>query len=81
MIPSRTDNESEVEQQIVVLFRFPGQGHSYWVHRFACQYQMRNISCYLPVVEFILVLLIKASEDWESGSDISIPKGSELLVN
>lgn len=80
MVPSRTDNESEVDQQRV-LFRFPGQGHSYWVHGLACQYQMRNISNYLPVVEFLFVLLIKVSEDCESGSDISILKGSEVLVN
>lgn len=76
MIPSRTDNESEVDQQRVLFFRFPGQGHSCWVHGLACQYQMRNISKYLPLVEFLFVLPIKASEAWESGSDISIPKGS-----
>jgi len=28
MIPSRTDNESEVDQHRLLLFGFPGQGHA-----------------------------------------------------
>lgn len=77
MIPSRTDNESEEDQQRVVLFRFPGQGHSFGCTDLLAQYQMRSISNYLPVVEFLLVFLIKASGGWESGSVM----GSEVSVN
>lgn len=74
MIPSRTDNESEVDQHRMVVFRFPDQGHSYLAHPY--RYQMNNISHYLTVVEFLYALLIKACKDQKPGSGFSIPPQS-----
>lgn len=79
-IPPRTDNEPEVDQHRVLLFRFLDQGHCSWVHQLPRQYQVLNISNYLAVVEFLSALLIEAFKDTEQGSDISVPKCRQMLV-